>query len=60
MQLECKLELRYSLDTVLKYFFGQWWVGGKIIPRIRHTSAKVEGEVEAELGNMATVLTYTL
>ena len=40
---------------VLKYFFGQvgGWVGGKMNPRIRLTSAKVEVgvEVEAELGN---------
>ena len=30
-----------------------WWVGGKINPRIRLTSAKVGAgvEVEAELGN---------
>ena len=30
-----------------------WWVGGKMNPRIRLTSAKVEVwvEVEAELGN---------
>ena len=28
------------------------WVGGKIIPRIRLTSANVLVEVEAELGNM--------
>ena len=35
---------------VLKYFFGQGWVGGKIIPRIRLTSAKDQVEVEAELG----------
>ena len=35
-------------------------MGGKNIPRIRLTSSKVEGEVEAELGNMAKVLIYTL
>ena len=29
-------------------------VGGKIIPRIRLTSAKDTVEVEAELGNMST------
>ena len=29
-------------------------MGGKIIPRIRLTSAKVSDEVEAELGNMFT------
>ena len=37
---------------VLKYFFGQGWVGGKIIPRIRLTSVKDQVEVEAELGNI--------
>ena len=31
------------------------WVGGKIIPRIRLTSAKVLVEVEAELGNYACI-----
>ena len=31
---------------------GGGWVGGKIIPRIRLTSAKDLVEVEAELGNM--------
>ena len=40
---------------MLKYFFGWRWVGGKIIPRIRLTSAKVLGEVEAELGNIFKV-----
>ena len=30
---------------------GGGWVGGKIIPRIRLTSAKDLVEVEAELGN---------
>ena len=36
---------------VSKYFFGR--VGGKMNPRIRLTSAKIEVgvEVEAELGN---------
>ena len=29
-----------------------WWVGGKMNPRIRLTSAKVGVEVEAELGNI--------
>ena len=39
---------------VSKYFFG--WVGGKMNPRIRLTSAKVEVgvEVEAELGKKKT------
>ena len=39
---------------VSKYFFGRGgWVGGKMNPRIRLTSAKVKVgvEVEAELGN---------
>ena len=37
---------------MLKYFSVRGgWVGGKIIPRIRLTSAKVLLEVEAELGN---------
>ena len=31
---------------------GGWGVGGKIIPRIRLTSAKDLVEVEAELGNI--------
>ena len=56
MQLRYKLELRCQLDRLkdsldsVKIFF--WLeVGGKIIPRIRLTSAKVLVEVEAELGN---------
>ena len=44
-------QLRYSLDNVKILFrlgLGGW-VGGKIISRIRLTSAKVLVEVEAEL-----------
>ena len=55
MQLRYKLELRckldrfmYILDSVkILFWLG---VGGKIIPRIRLTAAKVLLEVEAELG----------
>ena len=32
------------------------WLGGKIIPRIRLTSAKVVFEVEAELGKNEKIL----
>ena len=55
-EIICKLELgcqldqfRYSLASVKILFWLE--VGGKIIPRIRLTSAKVVDEVEAELGN---------
>ena len=36
-----------------------WWVGGKMNPRIRLTSAKIEVgvEVEAELGKRKNFLT---
>ena len=34
------------------------WVGGKIIPRIRLTSAKDLVEVEAELGNIELDIYY--
>ena len=36
---------------------GLGWVGGKIVPRIRLTSAKDLVEVDAELGNIMTTLT---
>ena len=56
MQLRYKLEhrcqldqLKHSLDSVKILF--RLGVGGKIISRIRLTSAKVLVEVEAELGN---------
>ena len=57
MQLRCNLDelklIRYSLDSA-KIFF--WLgVGGKIIPRIRLTSAKDLVEVEAELGNISRI-----
>ena len=62
MQLRYKFELRrqldrlrHSLDSAKILFWlgvGGWGgVGGKIIPRIRLTSAKDLVEVEAELGN---------
>ena len=35
-------------------------MGGKIIPRIRLTSAKDSVEVEAELGNIYKILNLTL
>ena len=50
----CQLDqLRHSLDSVKIIFrLGVGgWLGGKIIPRIRLTSAKDLAEVEAELGN---------
>ena len=58
MQLRYKLELRYQLD-LFRYSLDSVKIllrlgvqgGGKIIPRIRLTSAKVVVEVEAELGN---------
>ena len=58
MQLKYKLELlchldqsRYCPDSVkILFWLG---VGGKIIPRIKLTSAKVLVEVEAELGNFS-------
>ena len=41
----------FSIRGVL---VGEWMgVGGKIIPRIKLTSAKVLVEVEAELGNFS-------
>ena len=58
MKLKYKLELichldhfRYCLDSVKILF--RLGVGGKIIPRIKLTSAKVLVEVEAELGNFS-------
>ena len=61
------MQLRYSQDGVKKLFRSGlvvplliwavplliWWVGGKMNPRIRLTSAKIEVgvEVEAELSN---------
>ena len=42
-----------SVQIVLKYFFGQVWVGGKTNQRIRLTSAKVEVKFEAKLANMS-------
>ena len=56
-ELRCQLDrLRHSLDSakILFRIGVGWlggWVGGKIIPRIRLTSAKDLVEVEAELGN---------
>ena len=55
-ELRCQLDrLRHSLDSAKILFrlgMGGWgWVGWKIIPRIRLTSAKDLVEVEAELGN---------
>ena len=44
------MQFRLSLNGV-KILFGLG-VGGKIIPRIRLTLAKVLDEVEAELGNI--------
>ena len=58
--LRCQLDcLKHSLDSVKIHFrLGVGgWVGGKIIPRIRLTSAKVLVDVEAELGNMKTHIT---
>ena len=50
-ELRCQLDqLRHSLDSAKKLF--QLGVGGKIIPRIRLTSAKDLVEIEAELGNI--------
>ena len=56
MQLRYKFELRcqsdrlrHSLDSAKILF--RLGVGGKIIPKIRLTSAKDLVEVEAELGN---------
>ena len=54
-ELRCQLDrLRHSLDSVKILFRlgvgGGGWVVGKIIPRIRLTSAKDLVEVEAELG----------
>ena len=52
LELRCQLDrLRHSLDSVKILF--RLGVGGKIIPRIRLTSAKVLVEVEAELGKIA-------
>ena len=57
-ELRCQLDrLRHSLDSAKILFrlgIGGW-VGGKIIPRIRLSSAKVLVEVEAELGNKHTL-----
>ena len=49
-ELRCRLDrLRHSLNSAkILFWLG---VGGKIIPRIRLTSAKDLVEVEAELGN---------
>ena len=48
MQFICYLDqFRYSADSAKILFLLKRWVGSKIIPRIRLTSAKVE--VEAEL-----------
>ena len=44
------MKLRYSLDDVKILF--QSGVVGKIISRIRLTSAKIVVEVETELGNI--------
>ena len=51
LDLDLGLESRYCQNTF--FLIRSWWVGvnGKIISRIRLTSAKVEVEVEAELGN---------
>ena len=44
-----------------KYFLVRGgWVGGRIIPRIRLTSAKDLVEVEAELGNYGILVTEKL
>ena len=56
-ELRCRLDrLRHSLNSAKILFRlgvgGGGWVGGKIIPRIRLTSAKDLVEVEAELGNI--------
>ena len=49
-ELRCQLDrLRHSLDSAKILF--RLGVSGKIIPRIRLTSAKDLVEVEAELGN---------
>ena len=51
-ELRCQLDrLRHSLDSAKILSVRGGWVGGKIIPRIRLTSAKDLVEVEAELGN---------
>ena len=52
--------IRYSLESVKILFqLGVGgWTGGKIIPRIRLSSAKVLVEVEAELGNNLLVIMY--
>ena len=66
MQLRYKFELRCQLDRLRRSLYSVkilfrlgvvgWWVGGvgwvdgKIIPKIRLTSAKILVEVEAELG----------
>ena len=51
LKLRCQLDrLRHSLDSVKILF--RLGVGGRIIPRIRLTSAKDLVEVEAELGNI--------
>ena len=63
-ELRCQLDrLRHSLDSAKILF--RLGVGGKIIPRIRLTSAKDLVEVEAELGNTVKrknwlVFTYLL
>ena len=56
-ELRCQLDgLRHSLDSVKRLFrLGVGGVGGKIIPRIRLTSAKDLVEVEAELGNIKSI-----
>ena len=54
-ELRCQLDrLRHSLDSVkILFWLGVGgWLGGKIIPRIRLTSAKDLVEVETELGNI--------
>ena len=49
VEVDTTLSFRHSLDGVEILF--RLGVGGKIIPRIRLTSAKDLVEVEAELGN---------
>ena len=58
-ELRCQLDrLRHSLDSAKILF--RLGVGGKIIPRIRLTSAKDLVEVEAELGNLIFSLTLII
>ena len=53
-ELRCRLDrLRHSLNSAKILF--RLGVGGKIIPRIRLTSAKDLVEVEAELGNISGI-----